>query len=176
MIQRFFPSFQIVYMVLDQQLFATLLTNAAQNPRLRCAYTLHQSYAEPVQRMVVAMQPDSYVQPHQHTEPAQWELFVMLQGQVDFLLFSPAGQLLQKHRLAAGQSCAGLELAPGQFHSVVAVDGPAIFLEVKQGPFDPAAPRSYGQFAPAETDPHAGIFLQQMRQAQVGDFLPGVAI
>lgn len=161
-------------MLIDQQLFATLLVDAAQSPRRRSAFTLHQSYAEPVQRMLVAMQPDSYVQPHQHTGSAQWELFVMLQGQADFLVFSPAGQLLQKHRLAAGQSCTGLELSPGQFHSVVAVDGPVVFLEVKQGPFDPTAPRYYGSFAPAEAEPHAGAFLRQMQLAKVGDVLAGV--
>jgi cupin fold WbuC family metalloprotein len=163
-------------MLLDQPLFTTLLVDAAQNPRRRSARVLHQSYAEPVQRMLVAMQPDSYVQPHQHTDPNQWELFVILQGQADFLVFSATGQLLQKHRLAVGQSCCGLELSPGQFHSVIAVDGPVVFLEVKQGPFDPTAPRSYGSFAPAETEPHAGAFLQQMRLAKVGDVLAGVTV
>lgn len=159
-------------MLLDQALFESLLADAAASPRRRSFLNLHQSHAEPVQRMIVAMHPDSYVPPHQHLLASQWELFVVLQGQIDFLLFSSAGQLLQKHRLAAGQSHTGLELAPGQLHSVVAVDGPAVFLEVKQGPFDPAQPRAMAAFAPAEQNRSAaGQFLQQMRLAQPGDYL-----
>lgn len=159
-------------MLLDQSLFDSLLAEAAVSPRRRSFRNLHQSYAEPVQRLVVAMLPDSYVPPHQHVLPTQWELFVVLQGQIDFLLFAPDGQLLHKHRLGAGHSVTGLELAAGQLHSVVAVAGPAVFLEVKQGPFDPTQPRAMAAFAPAEQDSLAAQrFLLQMRQAVPGDFL-----
>ena len=159
-------------MLLDQALFTELLATAAQQPRRRTFLNLHQNFAEPVQRVVIAMQPDSYVPPHRHTESQQWELFVMLAGAVDFLQFDDAGTVTARWQLSAGSALTGLELAPGQWHTVVARAPGAVFLEVKQGPFDPAQPRHFAPFAPTEQDAQASFFQQWLCAATVGDVSP----
>ncbi len=60
-------------MLLDQSLFSALLDAAAQSPRRRAFKNLHQDFADAVQRVVIAIQPDSYVPPHRHVEAHQWE-------------------------------------------------------------------------------------------------------
>ncbi len=155
-------------MLLDQSLFSALLDAAAQSTRRRAFKNLHQDFAEAVQRVVIAIQPDSYVPPHRHVEAHQWELFVVLAGSIDLCQFDDAGQLTARNTLVAGSAMTGLELAPGVWHSIIAASGGAVFLEVKQGPFDPAQPRFFAPFAPTEQDTEAGTYLAWLRTALPG--------
>jgi len=159
-------------MLLDQSLFTELLHAAAQSPRRRAFMNLHKDFAESVQRVVIAIQPDSYVPPHRHMDAQQWELFVVLAGSVDFFQFDDAGRVTSRRTLAAGSTLVGLELAPGQWHSIVAAGEGAVFLEVKQGPFDPSQPRHFAAFAPAEQDAGSGAYLNWLRSANAGDVSP----
>lgn len=159
-------------MLLDQSLFTELLDAASQNPRRRAFQNLHQNFAEPVQRVLIAIQPDSYVPPHRHVEMQQWELFVVLAGSIDFFQFDDAGMVTSRRTVAAGSALTGLELPPGVWHSIVAAQQGAVFLEVKQGPFDPAQPRHFAAFAPTEQDEHAVDYLHWLRTANPGDASP----
>jgi hypothetical protein len=51
---------------------------------------------------------------------------------------------------------------------VADTDG-AAFLEVKQGPYDPATASEFATWAPAEGDAGAAAFLEWLRKAQPGD-------
>lgn len=159
-------------MLLDQALFQQLLDTAAQSPRRRTSLNLHRDFAEPVQRVIIALHPDSYVPPHRHVENQQWELFVLLSGSADFLQFDDSGRVTARWPLTAGSSLVGLELAPGQWHTLVALEPGAVFLEVKQGPFDPAQPRHFAPFAPTEQDPQASSYQQWLCAATVGALSP----
>jgi cupin fold WbuC family metalloprotein len=52
---------------------------------------LHADHQDQVQRLLIALEPNSYVRPHLHSE--QWEMIVLLRGQLDFLIVSPAAEL-----------------------------------------------------------------------------------
>ncbi len=160
-------------MLLDQSLFTELLDAAAKSPRRRAFRNLHRDFAEPVQRVLIAIQPDSYVPPHRHVEAQQWELFVVLAGSVDFFQFDEQGRITDRRTLTAGAALVGLELAPGHWHSIVAATEGAVFLEVKQGPFDPSQPRHFAAFAPGEQDAQAAVYLNWLRTATAGDASPG---
>lgn len=159
-------------MLLDQSLFTELLDAAARSPRRRAFRNLHRDFAEPVQRVLIAIQPDSYVPPHRHVEVQQWELFVVLAGSVDFFLFDDEGKVTSRRTFTAGSALTGLELAPGQWHSIMAATEGAVFLEVKQGPFDPSQLRHFATFAPTEQDAQAAAYLNWLRTATAGDASP----
>ena len=57
---------------LDQALFAGLAGQAAANPRRRQHHNLH-AMEEPCHRLLNALQPDTYVQPHCHRSPDKAE-------------------------------------------------------------------------------------------------------
>ncbi len=156
--------------LLDHKLFDALLQQASQTSRKRCAHNLHQSLAENAQRVVIAMLPGSYVQPHLHQEPQPYELCLVLQGSVDMLLFDAGGQLTMRLTLAAGSAQSAVEVSAGQYHSLIAAEPGVVFIEIKQGPFDPAAPRYFADWAPAEQDAGAHDFYQWMVRAQPGEF------
>ncbi len=155
-------------MQINQTLMHDLLQQAHNSPRKRAFVHLHQSHAEPVQRVLIAMLPDSYVVPHQHPMPGQFELFVVLHGAVDLLQFDAFGHLLSRQTLGAGLHQVAVELAPGVWHSLIALGDGVVFLEIKAGPFDPDAPRCFAEFAPSENSQTAVAYLSLLKMASVG--------
>lgn len=153
---------------LASPLFDELLAQAALSPRRRMFRNIHQSHDEPVQRLVIAMLPDSYVPVHRHSRQHQWEMFIVLAGAVDMLAFDEQGIVIFRQRLSAGQPYTGLELPPGVWHTLVCNE-PCVFIEIKQGPFDPHQPRETAPFCPVEQSTSSPRFLQWLKQAHVGD-------
>lgn len=49
--------------VIDSELLESLVAKAKNSPRLRQNYNLHDSYDEPCQRLLNAIEPDSYLPP-----------------------------------------------------------------------------------------------------------------
>lgn len=142
---------------LDQALFDAVADQARSTPRLRRNHNLH---AEPelVQRFLNVLQPGTYVRPHRHLrqEPgAGFECFVVLQGAIGLLLLDGAGQVVQRERLDAGGPLRGIELAEGQFHTLVALCPNSVMFEVKLGPYIPSADKDFLPAFPAEGSPAA---------------------
>ena len=65
-----------------------LMAEANLQTRRRFILRLHE-HEEPVQRMVNAILPGSYIAPHKHEDPDKVELFSILRGRVAVLRFSP---------------------------------------------------------------------------------------
>lgn len=120
----------------DSQLLAQLYRDAAASKRLRAHYLLHTSHAEKVQRLLIAMVQGSYVDPHYHEQPQQWEMFTLLQGQARVCLYADDGAVIQDFILSAQDPLPLIEFAPGDIHSVECLSLQALLLEVKEGPFN----------------------------------------
>ncbi len=156
-------------MQIGQALLSSLLVKASESERRRTFLNLHQSFAEPVQRVLIAMLADSYVVPHQHPCAGQFELFMVLAGEIDLIEFSDDGRVRSRQTIGAGMSQVGVELPPGVWHSIVAKGEGAVFMEIKAGPFDPTAPRHFAKFAPEEKSQLAPLYLQWLKSAAVGE-------
>ena len=68
-------------------------TRAYSSPRLRMNHNFHTDIADPMQRLLNAMEPGTYIRPHRHTQPAKTELIILLQGRVLMLEFDDHGQV-----------------------------------------------------------------------------------
>ena len=79
----------------DQHL-SELLTEAAESTRRRSHLLLHANHQDQVQRLLIALEADSYIQPHMHSE--QWEMLILLRGQLDVLIFGPEAEIIQRLR------------------------------------------------------------------------------
>lgn len=73
--------------LVDDNILDELFRTAANSERLRAHYLLHASHQEKVQRLLIAFVRDSYVEPHWHELPHQWEMFVVMQGQLEVCLY-----------------------------------------------------------------------------------------
>src|SRR5688572_30132043 len=121
------------------------------SPRQRVIYPFHKHPGDPLHRMLNAVQPGSYVRPHRHLEPPKAEAWIVLRGALVFFTFESDGQVRDCLRLAAGSARFGVDLAPGVYHSFVALEPDTVIYEVKNGPYDQASDKAFAPWAPAES-------------------------
>lgn len=134
---------------------------AVRSPRRRAIVRYHE-HAEPVQRMLNALEPDSYVRPHRHQDPDKHEIFVVLSGRALVLKFDDQGLVTDYVLLSAHGPQRGVEIPPRTWHSVVALDPGTVLYEVIEGAFSPATHKAYAPWAPAEGTPAAAAFHAAM--------------
>ena len=156
--------------VLSAALLEELAAKAAASPRARAHYNLHNAPTDLVQRFFVAANRETYIRPHRHASRS--ELVVVLRGRFDVVTFDEHGVVTA--RLAVGSDVPGFgyEAPHGTWHSVIAQQDGSIFLEVKEGPYDPATAAEFAPWAPAEGDASVPDFLAWMRAAQPGSSAP----
>lgn len=145
---------------IDDTLIAAVADQARQASRGRCNHNLHR-HEDRVQRFLNALQSGTYVRPHRHRRPeagAGFETFLVLQGAIGLVLLDEHGDLLETHRLEAGGPLRGIELAEGQWHTLVALTADAVIFELKQGPYQPATDKDFLADFPAEGTPGAAAW------------------
>ncbi|MEN6586802.1 MAG: WbuC family cupin fold metalloprotein [Sulfuricella sp.] len=111
----------------------TLALQARQSPRRRANHNLHEELGDPVQRLAIAMEPDTLVLPHRH--PQTWEMLFPLRGRFLVLHFDETGRVTA--RTVLGEDCEVLENPAGTWHAVLSLDAGGVIFEVKQGPYMP---------------------------------------
>lgn len=154
---------QITPALLDQ-----LGQQAQQSPRRRANHNLHPELADPIQRLAIAMEPDTYVRPHRH--PHTWELLTPLRGRFLVLYFDDSG--IVTARTILGEDCAMLENPAGQWHAVLSLDSGGVIFEVKHGPYQAIGKEDYLPGSPGD-GPAAAKLLDWYANAQIGQALAG---
>jgi cupin fold WbuC family metalloprotein len=149
-----------------------LATRAAASPRARAHHNLHATSADPVQRFLVVAQADSYFRPHRHASRA--ELALLLRGRIDVLIFDEHGRVLARHPVGEQTASLAYETPQGVWHTLVPGSAGCAFLEVKEGPYDPATAVHFAAWAPAEGDAAVPAFRAWLRNAQPGEVAPAV--
>ena len=143
-----------------------LAAKAAASPRGRTHLNLHASANDPVQRFFVVVDRQSYVRPHRHL--SKTELALVVRGQFDVITFDDGGRVSARYLVGEGAQVFGFETPRATWHTLVArVDGSA-FVEVKEGPYDPATASEFAPWAPAEGDATTVQFMQWLRTAEQG--------
>src|SRR5690242_13080692 len=111
------PSEAVV--VIGQEHVAQVLHASRASHRQRMILPFHKSHEELLHRMFNALQPDTYVQPHRHLSPPKAEVFLVLAGAIDLLIWNEDGRITQAARLEAGGARFAVDLAPGVIHSFI---------------------------------------------------------
>jgi cupin fold WbuC family metalloprotein len=151
---------------IDAQRIACMKADAAEAARRRTHATLHDDLADPVQRVVIALQPATYVRPHRHAEGV-WELFAVLDGALAVLTFDDAGTVTRRVELRPGGDRM-VQLPPGAWHSIVALTADTLALEVKPGPYRPMNHKDFAAWAPAEGADGAADMCAWLETATAG--------
>jgi len=146
----------------DAALLDGLVAQARTVPRRRAHHNLHTDLGAPAQRLLVAMEPDSYVRPHCHLDPDKAETLVLLRGSLGVLTFDADGAVTDTQVIRAGGALPGCDVPPGVWHAIVALESGTVFAEAKAGPYVPLSEAEWGRWAPAETAPAATAYLAAM--------------
>lgn len=144
-----------------------LAAKAATALRGRAHHNIHSSPQDPLQRFFVAADSHTYIRPHRHR--AKGELALVLRGRFDVLAFDDIGTVTGRWTIGEGLPNFGYEAPTMTWHTLVANTNGSVFIEVKEGPYDPAVAAEFASWAPPEGDPEVPTFLDWLRRAQPGD-------
>jgi cupin fold WbuC family metalloprotein len=148
------------------------LTQEARNSlRLRKNLNSHTSYEEPSQRLLNAMEPGSYIRPHRHLQDPKPECFIGIRGRLALILFDEDGKVTDAILFGPRESCAGADLPPGMWHTVVSLEPGSVFFETKPGPFNPIFKKDMAPWAPEEGGEEAAEYLQRLEIVGRSQFL-----
>jgi cupin fold WbuC family metalloprotein len=156
--------------LLPQALLDELAAKAAASPRARAHHNIHATPADLVQRFLVVAQGDSYFRPHRHASRS--ELALLLRGGVDVLIFDERGRVLARHAVGEQTGNFAYETPQGEWHTLVPSAAGCAFLEIKEGPYDPATAAQFATWSPAEGEAAVPAFRAWLRGAQPGDLPP----
>ncbi len=146
--------------LITNELITSLIAQAEQSPRRRVPYNFHQ-YQEPVQRMINAIAPGSYITPHKHENPDKVEMIAILDGQAACIRYSDAGDVTAIFVLDVNGPVRGVDIPARVYHNFVALT-PCAVLEIIQGPYHPDTHKRFAPWAPAENTPEAGDYLRRL--------------
>lgn len=136
-----------------------------ESARRRMILPLHKSPEDALHRMFNALQPGTYVRPHRHLDPPKAELFLVLSGAIDFIVFDEGGAIAHAERLAAGSPRFGADLEAGHFHSFLVCVPDTLIYEVKPGPYTAATDKDFAAWAPEEGAAEAAAYLESLERA-----------
>ena len=150
--------------IIDGALFERLAEAAQRVPRRRMNHNFHASAEDNPHRFLNVLLHGTYIRPHRHLNPPKSEAFLVLEGVADVIVFNDEGTITARYRLGEGvdQKQWGVDLAPGLWHTVVAISERVVCYEVKPGPWEPGSDKEFANWAPAEGDDAANVLLERL--------------
>jgi cupin fold WbuC family metalloprotein len=145
--------------IMDTSLVQKAIAASRKSPRKRVILPLHTESSDTLHRMLNALQPYSYVQPHCHSQPPKPESIIVLRGSIGYLTFGETGQVERQNVLSAGNDRFGIDTKPGIYHTFFALERDTVLFEVKPGPYNEKSDKDFAVWAPAEGAPEARKYL-----------------
>ena len=150
--------------IIDKILLDETTERAKQSQRLRMNYNFHEELEDPVNRLLNAMEPDTYIRPHRHCNPDKNEIFLLLRGKVAVFLFDDEGRITDTQLFDPLNGCYGGEIPPGVWHGLLVLESGSVIYEIKEGPFVPLAPENLAPWAPSVDDTkRVEEYLEELR-------------
>jgi cupin fold WbuC family metalloprotein len=148
--------------VIDTALLDALSASAKANPRLRMNRNFHPHNEFPGHRLLIGIEPGSYVPPHRHLDPNKAETLAVLRGRLGLVIFDEAGGVMQATLLRPLGAAMGVDISHGVYHTVVALEPDTVFMEAKAGPYLPLSGSEFAPWAPPEGDVQLGPYLEKL--------------
>ena len=148
---------------ISEDLLGSLTAAAREAPRRRRNYNFHGDDTAPCQRLLNAVEPESYIAPHRHLDPAKDETILLVRGRLGLVLFDETGDVTGQAVLDATASPFGVTIGAGTFHTLVSLATGSVFFEAKAGPYRPLGEQERAPWAPAEGTPAAVGYLAVLR-------------
>nr|WP_320131301.1 WbuC family cupin fold metalloprotein [uncultured Holophaga sp.] len=144
------------------EVLTCLIQEARQSPRLRRNLNLHQGNEARCHRLLNAVEPGSYIRPHRHLDPEKGESVALVAGRLGVLIFDETGGVSELIPMDRAGGSLVVDLVPGTYHAMVALEPGSVFFEAKAGPYLPLGADEIAPWAPAEGTPEAAVYLEGM--------------
>lgn len=153
--------------IIDEQLLNETSEQAKDSLRLRMNYNFHEKLDDPVNRLLNAMEPGTYLRPHRHLNPDKDEIFLLLRGRVVLFQFDDFGHISDHLVLDPKLGVYGAEVKAGIWHALIVLESNTVVYEVKQGPFSPLSQENFASWSPAAEDTEAVKQYQKFLLSQI---------
>jgi len=147
---------------IDHFLLNKTSAQAKVAPRRRMNFNFHKDSSDTLQRLLNAMEPLSYIQPHKHEDPDKREAFFALRGRIVVIEFDELGNIADHMLLNPIIGNFGAEIPERTFHTIISLDPDTIAYEIKDGPYSPIDDKNFASWAPKEGDPDADAYIEDL--------------
>lgn len=148
--------------VINNKLIEDVVAEAKKSSRRRKNYNFHESLDANVQRMLNAIEPGTYVQPHKHENPDKVEAFLILKGKALVAEFNDNGDITSFSIVSPSDGVYGTEIAPCTWHCIISLEPGTVVYEVKDGPYSPIDDKNFATWAPKEGENNCAEYLQSV--------------
>ena len=148
--------------IVSSKLLDELSQKAAAIPRKRLNHNFHDDLADPINRMLNALEPGTYLQPHKHENPDKREVFIVLRGSLVVVFFDESGNPTHFVLLDPDKGNYGVEIPVGAWHTLFALESGSVVYEVKDGPYLPLTDKNFASWAPKEGHPECEEYLRKL--------------
>jgi len=155
-----FPNVSGEIFALDADLLRRGIEASRESPRRRMILPIHRRQDDPVQRLLNFLQPGTYLRPHAHLQNGASETIFVMQGAIGFVSMNENGSSPRPVRLVSGGL---LDIIPGVWHTLLALESDTVILEIKRGPYSAEEDKVFAPWAPPEGHPSAPAFLARYR-------------
>jgi cupin fold WbuC family metalloprotein len=147
---------------IDNIFIETISQKAKHSPRLRMNHNYHPQLDDLLQRMLNAMEPGTYIQPHKHEDPDKTEVFFCLRGRILLVEFNNQGEIIDSIELDTKNGNYACEIPPRTWHTVISLEPGSVAYEIKNGPYNPIDDKNFANWAPKEGNPASVDYLNSI--------------
>ncbi len=145
---------------IDNKLIDFVSNQAKSSERQRKNYNFHKLAEDPLQRLINAIEPYSYIQPHKHENPDKREVFFVLRGKMLVVQFDDDGQITDHIVLDSTIGNIAVEIPERTWHTVISLESGSVSYECKDGPYDPCNDKNFAKWAPKEDDSNCKNYIE----------------
>ncbi len=146
---------------IQQKTLEQLSVQAKSSERKRKNFNYHPTFSDPINRMLNAVEPGSYIQPHKHENRDKREVFILIKGKMVVVFFDDEGKIID-HIILDNQENFGVEIPPSVWHTLISLESGTVVYEVKDGPYSPDDDKNFATWAPKEGKTDCKIYLDKI--------------
>lgn len=147
---------------INSVLLEKVTDEAIVSPRQRKNFNFHTQLSDPINRMLNAVEPWSYIQPHKHEKPDKREVFLLLKGRMAVVFFNDRGDITSYSILDINKGNFGIEIPAGQWHTIISLVSGTVVYEIKDGPYKQEDDKNFASWAPKEGHQDCQEYLRNL--------------
>ncbi len=147
---------------IDNSLISAISEKAQKSDRKRMNYNFHKAAYDSLQRLINAIEPYSYIQPHKHENPDKREIFFILKGRMAVVEFDDHGNILDHIILDAEKGNFAVEIPERTWHTIISLEKNSVAYEFKDGPYNADEDKNFATWAPKEGDSNSSAYIENL--------------
>lgn len=148
-----------------------LIIRAQKSEKMRSHLPLHK-HSDPVLKLIMAMEPSTYIQPNRHVGENLQELFIGLKGEFLVLQYDDKGIITDYVVIGPDQETLMVEIPAGVWHTMWPLVSGSVAIEVIKGPYDEKTYKEFAPWAPSEDNPFSGEYKEKILKGLKIPFYP----